>query len=194
MDRISHLLPPYLNNIEDYLSITSTNTTIRSIVQDGTSPRFLLLLSYHSRRTFFRPNPLFLLSALARPLSLWARQSTDNLRRLVESFWRGEEAVLELAISIPTIAIESKWSLAKIRELWLWRMNVANPLSDLIDKCVGEQWYDVPNFWDGGREDAATLHAEPEETLFSIIIYGELFGDAFTSGELQVSSGIALLI
>jgi len=57
-------------------------------------------------------------------------------------------------------------------------MSTINPLEDLIDKCVGAQWYSTPNFWNGGVSDAYTILAEPISTLFDISIYGDLFGPA----------------
>jgi len=57
-------------------------------------------------------------------------------------------------------------------------MSTINPLTDLIDKCIGVQWYSTPNFWNGGVDDAYTLHADPPEAFFQLCIYGELFGPA----------------
>jgi len=55
-------------------------------------------------------------------------------------------------------------------------MSTINPLTDLIDKCIGAQWYATPDFWNGGVDDAYTLHADPPEAFFQLCIYGELFG------------------
>jgi hypothetical protein len=180
-------IPAHLDSVEDYLALTASSRAVRVITERITPPHVLLHLCHRSQRVFFRPSGLFLLTALARPLSLWARKSTDNLRRLVESFPYGEEAVLDLAVSIREVAIGAKWSMETIRELWLWRMRVVNPLTDLIDKCVGEQWYATPDFWDGGCEDAATLYAEPNELVFRMMIYGELFGDGWEEWLKQAS-------
>lgn len=176
---VLHLIPPYIRDIEDYLALSVTGREVRSLVQEYSSPSTLLVLCYHSRRTFFRPDPLFLLTPLAPPLSIWARRSTENLRRLVHAFYYGEEAVLDLGISVPAVAIEAEWSMARVCQLWEWRMRVVTPLTDLIDRCVGQQWYAQADFWDGGVEDAATLYAEPAEVVFRMLIYGELFKDGW---------------
>ncbi|KAL8679878.1 MAG: hypothetical protein Q9224_006997, partial [Gallowayella concinna] len=55
------------------------------------------------------------------------------------------------------------------------RFTTFNPVIDLIDQCAGKQWYQVEDFWHGGRSDAETLHCEPECALFEIAIYGSLF-------------------
>jgi len=66
----------------------------------------------------------------------------------------------------------------RIRELRC-AFSMINPIVDLIDKCVGEQWYDTLNFWNGGVDDAATIYADPPETFFHLVTYGELFAPAF---------------
>lgn len=66
--------------------------------------------------------------------------------------------------------------MADIRRLHASRFSIINPASDMIDRCAGKQWYDVPDFWNGGRSDAFTINVEPERSVFQIIIYGELFG------------------
>ena len=69
-------------------------------------------------------------------------------------------------------------TIARVRELYELRMSTINPVTDLIDKCIGIQWYATPNFWHGGASDAYTLHSDPSETFFHLCIYGELFGEA----------------
>lgn len=59
------------------------------------------------------------------------------------------------------------------------RFSIINPVTDIIDKCVGRQWNDTPDFWDGGVSDAYTVEAEASETLFHLAIYGELFAPDF---------------
>lgn len=62
-----------------------------------------------------------------------------------------------------------------IRAQHALRFATLNPVTDLIDKCVGTQWYETPNFWNGGAEDAYTIDAHPDEAVFHWAIYGELF-------------------
>lgn len=96
---------------------------------------------------------------------------------MVESFWHGDEAALELAVSIPRIAMLAGWSISKPRELWEWRSRVLYPLTDLLDKCIGEQWRGRDNFWD--QEDACTIESDPPALVFRMITYGEMFGGAW---------------
>ncbi|KZT65075.1 hypothetical protein DAEQUDRAFT_769122 [Daedalea quercina L-15889] len=65
--------------------------------------------------------------------------------------------------------------MARIRELYEMRFSI-NPIVDLIDKCVGEQWMAIPIFWAGGADDTATIVVDVPKTFFLIVIYGELFG------------------
>lgn len=79
------------------------------------------------------------------------------------------DSLLELCISKASLTIED------IRRLHSCRFSIINPISDMIDRCAGKQWYDVPDFWNGGRSDAFTINVEPQRSLFQIIICGELF-------------------
>lgn len=67
----------------------------------------------------------------------------------------------------------------QIRRLYIMKFDTINPIVDLIDKSIGEQWSDTPNFWDGGVEDPATISVDPPETFFHLVIYGGLFALAF---------------
>lgn len=175
--RVVSLLPGYVADIEDWMSLGSVCRSIRSDLLQATTPHQHLQLAYASRRVFFRPNPGFLFVHLAKPLSTWSSYSQANLRRFIEAVWLGHEAVLELAVSIPQVALLAGWNQGKPRELCEWRMRVVNPLVDLLDKCVGEQWRAQEQFWD--QPDAFTLEADPPAMLFHLIMYGEMFGDAW---------------
>ena len=172
------LLPAYLSDIEAYLSLSSVSHHIRTELYANTSPHQHLQLAYASRRVFLRPNPLFLLTHLIKALSTWSSYSPDNLRRFIEAIWRGDESVLELAVSIPQVAVLAGWTADKPRELWEWRMRVVVPLTDLLDYCVGEQWRGQEDFWNE-VEDAVTLEADPSGMVFRLIMYGEVFGGAW---------------
>jgi hypothetical protein len=86
------------------------------------------------------------------------------------------------------IAVYADWSVQKICELWEWRMRVFNPLSDLIDRCIGHQWYQTPDFWDGGAEDAYTIYADPEKQVLEVGMYGGMFGRAIDTYLEKLSS------
>ena len=61
------------------------------------------------------------------------------------------------------------------------RFSAINPISDMIDRCAGHQWYATPNFWEGGVSDAITIDCEPLRALFQIVIYGDLFGSSMNA-------------
>ena len=71
------------------------------------------------------------------------------------------------------------------------RFTIINPVTDLIDRCAGEQCYDVENFWDGGLSYAGTIDCEPERALFKMAIYGSLF-HATLESNLEGRKGLDL--
>lgn len=168
------LLPSYLTNIEDYMNLSSTCRGLRKCLSSAT-PNQILHLAAAQSRTFFRPDPHFLVSATARELGNWARRSDENERELWERMGKGINGLMELALEHCGITME------RIRELHLLRFSIINPVTDIIDQCVGQQWYAAENFWDGGRSDAYTISSDPSVTFFHLAIYGELFAPDFES-------------
>lgn len=166
------LLPNYLHDLEDYTNLACTCRDLRHAMNAAT-PRQILRLAIGASRIFFRPSPDFLVAATARELGTWARSSADNERELRLKLQDGADGMLELAGQHCGLTME------RIRELYEMRFFIINPTSDIIDKCVGNQWYDTENFWSGGVSDAYTIHAEPEASFFQLAIYGELFGPDF---------------
>jgi hypothetical protein len=162
------MLPLHIHTIEDFMNLSSTCVTLRNCLS-RTTPNQILRMAAAQRRIFFRPDPHFLIAATARQLSEWALLSSDNTHLLREAFKDGPDALLELCIEKSGITME------EIRRLHALRFTVLNPVADLIDRAAGKQWYDVPNFWNGGRSDAGTISCEPERAMFQVIIYGELF-------------------
>ncbi|KAI4256308.1 MAG: hypothetical protein LQ352_002142 [Teloschistes flavicans] len=65
-----------------------------------------------------------------------------------------------------------------IRRLHASRFSLINPVSDMIDRCAGAQWYQNPEFWYGGVSNPATISIEPARSLFQFVIYGELFASS----------------
>ncbi|KAL8860938.1 MAG: hypothetical protein Q9178_002693 [Gyalolechia marmorata] len=55
----------------------------------------------------------------------------------------------------------------------------------------GQQWYNVEDFWNGGRSDAETIDCEPERALFQMAIYGSLF-HATLESNLEGRKGLDL--
>jgi hypothetical protein len=181
-------LPSHLHDIEDFKNLASTCRTLRDNLS-STSPRTILRLAAAATRTFFRPSPHFLVAACARQLGAWARLSAANNATLRTTFLGGIDAVLYLCLEHTGLTME------RIRELHAARFSTINPAIDLIDKCVGAQWYSTPNFWNGGVDDAYTIDVEPPETFFHLVIYGGLFAgdfDAFLS-EPAIDVGNAAL-
>lgn len=165
-------LPRHLHDIEDFVNLSATCRLLRDVCKDA-SPKTILRLAAAASRIFFRPSPHFLVTATARQLSEWASLSQANTAALRAACRGGVEGLLELALDHAGLTME------RIRELYEMRFTTINPVVDLIDKCVGEQWYATPNFWDGGVDDAYTINVDPPETFFHLVIYGELFGPAF---------------
>lgn len=162
------VFPQHLHNIEDFVNLSSSCRTFHNVLT-GTSPNTILHLAAASARVFFRPSPHFLVAATARQISHWALLSTKNYDDLREAFHGGMDSLLQLCVSKAGLTMDD------IRRLHSSRFSIINPISDMIDRCAGKQWYDVPDFWNGGRSDANTIMVEPERSLFQIIIYGELF-------------------
>jgi hypothetical protein len=173
-NEIIAMLPEYIHNIEDFMNISSTCSTLRTILSK-TRPNQILRMAATQRRIFFRPDPHFLVAATARQVSDWALLSAENTHILQEAFKDGIDGLFELCIEKCGITME------EIRRLHALRFTAFNPVADLIDRAAGKQWYDVPNFWDGGRSDAATIECEPERAMYQIIIYGELFSSTMTA-------------
>jgi hypothetical protein len=65
--------------------------------------------------------------------------------------------------------------MADIRRMHACRFEIINPVSDMIDRMAGKQWYETPNFWNGGVSEPYTVDCEPLRALFQFVIYGELF-------------------
>ncbi|GAW21841.1 hypothetical protein ANO14919_113670 [Xylariales sp. No.14919] len=169
---ILFLLPEYLHNIEDFMNTASTCTRLRDCLASAT-PNVILRLAVAQTKVFFRPSPLFLATATARELGHWARQSDENEQKLALKLEEGVDGLLELALEHCGLTME------RIRELHLLRFSLINPVTDIIDQCVGTQWYSTPNFWGGGVDDAYTIASEPSDHLFQLAMYGELFAPDF---------------
>ena len=166
------LLPDFLHNVEDYANLSSSCTALRDCMETAT-PNTILRLAVAQSKVFFRPSPHFLVAATARELGNWARRSDVNEKEFALKMQDGVGGLLNLALDHCGLTME------RLRELHLMRFSIINPIVDIIDKCVGEQWYSTPNFWDGGVDDAYTIQADPPETLFHLAIYGELFAPDF---------------
>jgi len=168
------MLPEFLHSIEDYTNLTSTCRIMR-VMMATALPNQILRLAAASSKIFFRPDPLFLVAVTARELGNWVRFNGHNEWEFFHEMEKaigggGLEVLLDLAVKHCGLTLE------RIRELHLLRYSLINPAIDIIDKCIGEQWRATENFWNDGVSDAWSIIAEPAETLFPFIIYGEFFG------------------
>ncbi|KAI5364603.1 hypothetical protein Slin15195_G041410 [Septoria linicola] len=166
------MLPEYVHNIEDYTNISSTCRTLRECMATATSNTILRLAAAQSN-IFFRPSPYFLVTAVARELGNWARQSEENEAIFSQSCQSGIEGLFQLAL------LHCDLTTQRIREMYEMRMSIINPVTDIVDKCVGQQWQSTPRFWNGGVSDAYTIESDASLTFFHLAIYGELFSPDF---------------
>ncbi|USW54206.1 hypothetical protein Slin15195_G075250 [Septoria linicola] len=172
-DDLVLLLADHLYDIQDYLNLTATCSKLRSNTR-LISPRTILRLTAAkpANTTIFCPAPHFLVAATARELGHWARRSEANEQALVAACQQGLDGMFTLSLAHCGLTLERLRHLSSI----IW--TVIDPVQDLIDKCVGEQWRRLPGFWTT-EDDACTINAEASETIFHLAIYGELFGPDF---------------
>ncbi|KAL8943995.1 MAG: hypothetical protein Q9216_000704 [Gyalolechia sp. 2 TL-2023] len=143
-----------LANIEDFKELSSTCRALRALCGCA-PPNLVLRLAAASSAVFFRPDPYFLVAATADQIGRWALRSESNTAQFRKALKGGIEGLFDL--------------------LHASRFTTFNPVTDLIDRCAGRQWYDIEDFWGGARSDAETISCEPERALFEIAIYGALF-------------------
>ncbi|KAI0142990.1 hypothetical protein GGR57DRAFT_484617 [Xylariaceae sp. FL1272] len=173
-------LPSFVYTLEDFMNLSSTCRTLRHAMA-AASPHDILQLAAAQSTVFFRPSPHFLATAVARELGTWARKTASNEDILAQHLQMGVEGVLELALGTARCGL----TMERIRELYEMRFSIINPVTDILDKCVGRQWYAIPGFWNT-VDDAYTINSEPSETLFHLAMYGELFApdfEPFLSGD-----------
>ncbi|KAF2740824.1 hypothetical protein EJ04DRAFT_597883 [Polyplosphaeria fusca] len=111
--------------------------------------------------------------------------------RSSESFREGSHGVFDLCLR------HCGLSMSRIRELYSLQFSTTNVVVDLVDKCVGKQFYETPNFWQGGVDDAATIKSKPEDHFYQLAIYGGLFGPtlrAFLEGGTLVTGSNGVVV
>ncbi|KAI1266306.1 hypothetical protein F5Y18DRAFT_25663 [Xylariaceae sp. FL1019] len=166
-------LPSSMSTLEDLMNFSSTCRRLRHAMT-AASPHDILRLAAAQSRVFFRPSPHFLATAVAREVGMWARKTASNESVMAQHLQMGVEGLLELALGTARCGL----TMERIRELHELRFSVINPVTDIMDKCVGKQWLATPDFWNT-VEDAYTIFSEPSETLFHLAMYGELFAPDF---------------
>jgi hypothetical protein len=155
------------------MDLSSTCHTLRSCLA-STAPRIIFRLAASASRIFFRPSPHFLVAAVARQIGAWASRSEENALALRDACRGGMPRLMDLCLTHAEGV-----TMQRIRELHALRFSTINPVVNLIDQCIGKQWYATPDFWNGGVDDAYTVYADPPENFFHLAIYGGLFGHAF---------------
>ncbi|THC95058.1 hypothetical protein EYZ11_005453 [Aspergillus tanneri] len=163
------LLPLYIDNIESFTNAASSCRRLRDTFYTA-HPNTILRLAVASAPTFFSPHPHFLIAATVRQASNWALGDASRTKELRRALQGGINSLLDFSIQY------SGLSLPQIRSMHQSRFSILNPLSDLIDKMAGSQWYATPEFWNGGVSEPYTLDTEASRATFQIVIYGELFG------------------
>ena len=86
------------------------------------SPNTILRLAAAQSSTFFRPSPHFLVTATAKQLGNWARQSPANETELANRLEDGIDGLLDLVLQHCGLTME------RIRQLHLQRFSIINPV------------------------------------------------------------------
>ncbi|KAJ7134386.1 hypothetical protein C8R44DRAFT_870029 [Mycena epipterygia] len=149
-------LPFYLYSIEDLCSLFSTCRTLHHACANP-DPKVVPRLAANSGRVFFRPHPHLLIAATARQVADWAVRHKDHRYLLEVAIQGGVEKLLELAIDVTELSMDD------IRRIYTYKCDVLNPLNRRLDVAAGPA--------SGGH----TVCNDPETTLLSWVIYGELF-------------------
>lgn len=173
-DELLAAIPQFIRNIEDFNNARSSCRQLRRVFDD-TSPKTILRLAAASAPIFFSPHPHFLITATARQVSDWAIGNDERTRTLRQHFEGGIDSLFQLCLE------KASLSLSQIRTLHLARFDFLNPLADRIDKMAGQQWYQTPDFWDGGASEAFTIDCKPATCAFQYLIYGEMFNSSMAA-------------
>ncbi|KAJ7481568.1 hypothetical protein FB451DRAFT_1236432 [Mycena latifolia] len=150
-------LPHFSHSIEELLSLSSTCRTLYRACANPV-PKEVLRLAAGSGRIFFRPHPHILIAATARQVADWAVQDDDRRYQLELAIHGGVDKLLELALDVAGLTMDD------IRRLHAYKCDVLNLLNRRLDLAAGPA---TGRPW--------TVCNDPETTLLSWIIYGELF-------------------
>ncbi|KAF7296469.1 hypothetical protein HMN09_01053400 [Mycena chlorophos] len=163
-------LPHFLYSMEELLALSSLSRALYRTCANP-PPKVISRLAANSGRVFFRPHPHLLIAATARELADWAVQANERRFELEEALRGGVDKLLELAIDVVGL------TMADIRRLWRFKFDVLNPLDRKLDveagPATGQPW---------------TVCNDPETTLVSWVIYGELFHHSLELGYLPVDA------
>ncbi|KAJ7043876.1 hypothetical protein C8F04DRAFT_1250500 [Mycena alexandri] len=150
-------LPDFLHSLEDLCSVFSTCRTLFRTCANP-NPKFIPRLAANSGRVFFRPHPHLLIAATARQVADWAVQDDERRFALETAIQGGVDKLLELAINVSELTMDD------IRQLYTYKCDVLNPVNRRLDLVAGP-----------ATLSPMTACNDPETTLLSWVIYGELF-------------------
>lgn len=168
---------PRIPNIQTLNSLLLTSHQIRSTILDNLTPHALFMITRRSRvySDDKASESWYLLSLIAGAYAPWLALSSINRRAFKDACPALPDSLLDIAADHPVLVNRSSFSLEVLQKT-VSRKEIVVGLSDLVDRCVGAQWHAIPDFWDGGAEDAATLEAEVDGAIWQMLVYGELFG------------------
>ncbi|KAK7063633.1 hypothetical protein R3P38DRAFT_7174 [Favolaschia claudopus] len=152
-------LPEYLHDLEDLYSLFLTSRTLFRACANP-SPKAIPRLAANCGRVLFRPHPHLLIAATARQLADWAIKSNNSRYLLEIAVQGGVDNLLQLATDVAELSMED------IRRLVVYKNDVLNPLDRRLDLAAGPASVGF---------DGYTVCDDPETTLLSWAIYGELF-------------------
>ena len=185
------LLPPFILSIHDLLALTATSRAVREVILENLTPHSLLAIVSRSPDAFGSEHDWHLFSILAPGVSKWIALSQGNTLAFRLACMEAPRSLIDLCLRHRDIACLAAFDLLALRNAHERRYTVINPLTDLIDRCVGDQWYATPDFWNGGAEDAVTLYSEPHKAVYQMIVYGELFGGAWEDFGLSIEACVS---
>lgn len=168
------LLPVYIPNIDTLHSLLSTSRQTRQTILENLSPCSLFLILCNSSIYPGDAEEWYRLSLIASGFAPWLSLSSTHRRLFKRACPTLPLGLLNLAERYPAIINGSRLSLETMRKT-IKRKEIVNGFSDLVDRCIGEQWYSTAGFW-YVVEDAVTLEAEASLVVWQMVVYGEMFG------------------
>jgi len=163
------LLPPFLHSIDDLYSLLQT---CRTLYQHYADSRVALppIFAKRDGQRVLPPHPHLLLSGTARQIADWAVESKANRHELLQTLPGRMEGLLSLAERV------TRLSLADLRELYRIHNEFINPLYRRVDAICGQEYVRRSARDEAeDEEDLMTICGDVTQSLYSFIIYCELF-------------------
>lgn len=177
LEQVFELCAPYLETIHDVHALLGASKSVNSTIHSSLTPSSLLGILLRSPWPDRRTSQWIIFSYIAScfPTLLQDESHRRSYKRSIPNFPQSLFSLAQVHTSFLSACTPS-FSLKNVGKTWRKRHEILVSLTDLVDNCVGEQCYAVPDFWDGGREDAATLYAEPSMSVLQMAVYGEMWG------------------